>query len=285
MKKVGLSKSYMHWPQDISRRQALSRLSAGALLSLGLWPGCAYRSPTNSASFRFIAVNDVHYMSPECGEWLHEVVNHMKSHEGIEFCLLSGDLTEHGEGESLRAVREIFHQLNVPTYVVIGNHDYESATSRQSYERAFPRRINYLFRHRGWQFVGLDTSEGQRYQKTSIQPATFHWLDENLRSLDPVRPTVIFTHFPLGEGVTYRPSNADALLERFLDFNLQAVFNGHFHGFTERTFLNAAVTTNKCCALKRGNHDGTKGKGYFLCQARDGQIERAYIEMTETSST
>ena len=82
----------------------------------------------------------------------------------------------------------------------------------------------------------------------------------------------------MGEGVKYRPGNADALLERFLEFNLQAVFCGHYHSFTERFAKAVAVTTNKCCSLKRGNHDGTKEKGYFVCDVRDGKLARRFVE-------
>ena len=76
-------------------------------------------------------------------------------------------------------------------------------------------------------------------EKTTIQPATFRWLDDHLSRLEKSKPTVLFTHFPLGEKVTYRPLNAEALLERFREFNLVSVFNGHFHGFTERQFQHA----------------------------------------------
>ena len=184
----------------ITRRDALRKLSAGTLLGLGLWPGCLrLRAKTGEpGSFKFIAVNDTHYMSPECGQWLTHVVRQMKT-EGAEFCLLSGDLTEHGRLDDLAAVRDIFGGLGLPTYVQIGNHDYVTQTDRTAYEDLFPRRINYGFEHRGWQFVGLDSTEGQRYQKTSIQPATFTWLDRHLSQLDPAKPTVLFTHFPLGE--------------------------------------------------------------------------------------
>ena len=33
-----------------------------------------------------------------------------------------------------------------------------------------------------------------------------------------------------------RPLNADDVLARLLEFNLGAVFCGHFHGYTERDF-------------------------------------------------
>ena len=259
----------------IRRREAL-RWSAGALLSLGLWPGCA-TGARGGESFRFIVVNDTHFMSPECGAWLEGVVQQMKG-DGAEFCLFAGDLSDHGRRDELAAVREIMTKLAVPTYVQIGNHDYLTPTDRGAYEELFPDRINYLFEHRGWQFLGLDTTEGQLFQQTTIPDATFRWVDDHLPRLNKTKPTVVLTHFPLGASVQYRPRNADDLLERFLPYNLQAVFSGHFHGFTERKLRNATLTTNRCCSLKRSNHDGSLEKGYFLCTATEGRFTRRFVE-------
>jgi predicted MPP superfamily phosphohydrolase len=293
--------------QILSRREALQRLSAGSLLALGLWPGALRAADKdNSGTFRFLVINDTHYMSSECGAWLEAVVRQMKTHEDVEFCLLAGDLVDRGKRDDLAAMRDIFGALPVPTYVVIGNHDYRTENTsiarstqgtllspsddrreaappsrradRSAYEKLFPHRLNYWFRHRGWQFVGLDTSEGSLFENTRIQAPTLQWVDDNLRRLDKTQPTVIFTHFPLGPTVRYRPLNAEDLLERFKAYNLQAVFCGHFHGFTERQRGDTILTTNRCCALKRDNHDGTKEKGYFLCTARDGQISRSFVE-------
>lgn len=255
---------------------ALQNLSAGSLLALGLWPG-ALRAEGRGGSFRFLVINDTHYLSDACGEWLAGVVRQMKQ-EQAAFCLHAGDLTEFGQEKHLAGMREVFQGLGMPFYPVIGNHDYITNTDRAPYEKLFPNRINYYFEHVGWQFVGLDSSEGQRYEKSSIQPATFAWLDDHLKKLDRKKPTAIFTHFPVGDKVTYRPTNADDLLDRFREFNLQAVFSGHFHGFTERTRGGATLTTNRCCALKRANHDRTKEKGYFVCTAREGRITREFVE-------
>jgi len=274
---------------------------------MGLWPG-ALRAADNGSggSFRFLVVNDLHYMTPDCGVWLTKVMRQMRAHEGVEFCLVAGDLCENGTAEQLAGARDALKVLGLPTYAVIGNHDYASEqrdpkqptpprarsprdarpeprgslrmADRRSYEEYLPGQINYWFEHRGWQFVGLDTSHGLRYENTRIQDPTFWWLARNLPRLDPRKPTVVFTHFPLGSKVTYRPANADALLDRFKPFNLQAVFCGHWHGFTERRLGDATLTTNRCCALKRGNHDGTKEKGYFVCTARDGKVTREFVQ-------
>jgi 3',5'-cyclic AMP phosphodiesterase CpdA len=262
----------------LSRREALQRLGSGALLALGLWPGALRAgNETPAGSFRFIVVNDTHCMSPECGQYLEGLVAQMRQADA-EFCLHGGDLTEKGERHHLEQVKDIFRPLPGRLYPVIGNHDYVTQTDRRAYTQTFPLRLNYYFRHRGWQFIGLDTTDGLRYEKTEIQPATFRWLDEYLPRLSRRKPTVILTHFPLGAGVQYRPTNADALLDRFREFNLQAVFSGHYHSLTERKAGNIVLTTNRCCALKRANHDGTKEKGYFVCEARDGRIEHAFAE-------
>src|SRR5688500_9930750 len=99
------------------RRTFLSQLSAGALLSMGLWPGCT-TMPRHSqeSSFRFIVVNDTHYMSADCGNWLQRVIAQMKTHSDAEFCLLLGDVVENGHKSHLGAVSDIFGPLGIPLY-------------------------------------------------------------------------------------------------------------------------------------------------------------------------
>ena len=255
------------------------RLSAGALLSLGMWPGSVGARETRNENFRFIVINDTHYMSDDCGGFLDRVVQQMRWHRGVEFCLLVGDLVEKGHRDHLSAVRDIFRGLRMPVYTVPDNHDCLTNTDRTAYDDLFSGRSNYWFEHGGWQFVGLDTTQGSAYEKTKVQPATLRWVDENVSKLERAKPTVVFTHFPLGDKVRYRPQNAEALLDKLRPLNLRAVFNGHFHGFTQREFAHAPVTTNRCCALKRFNHDKTTEKGYFLCTAKDGAVTREFIEV------
>ena len=138
---------------------------------------------------------------------------------------------------------------------------------------------HYSFEHGGWRFIGLDTTAGLAYQNTAVPAASLRWLDEMLTRLDRAQPTVVFTHFPLGAGVTYRPSNADEVLARLRALNVQAVFDGHFHGYTEREWNSVRITTNRCCSRSRGNHDGTREKGYFLCRAARKEVSRTFVEV------
>ena len=101
--------------RDCSRREALRRLGAGALLAAGAWPGHALGKEGDH--FRFVVVNDLHYIDGECGKWLSGVMTRIKT-EQPDFCLVAGDLTEHGKEEHLRGVREVLEQAIACTPVL-----------------------------------------------------------------------------------------------------------------------------------------------------------------------
>lgn len=268
-------------PSDLrlSRRQMLQQ-SAASLLAAGLWPGILDAADADApGDFHFLVVNDLHSLDKRCQPWFEAVVKQMKAHqEKIDFCLIVGDLADKGTTEQLEAVRTIFEGLDMPLHAVVGNHDYLTQTDRKSFEEVFPKSINYQFEHKGWQFLGLDSTDGLRSAAVSMPKATLTWLDDTVPKLDKKRPTVMFTHFPLGEKVITRLINAEGVLGRFKEHNLQAVYSGHFHGFTERQAGATTLTTNRCCAFSKNNHDNTKEKGYFLCHAKDGKIVRAFVE-------
>jgi predicted phosphodiesterase len=264
--------------QLVTRRAALARLTRLGLLAGAVGP-LAMRSwsAETKPGFKFIVVNDTHYLSEECGVYLAGLVKQMNG-EGAALCLHAGDVTEKGTVEHLAAAQKVFAQLRMPFHPVPGNHDWLSPTDRSGYAAAFPDKLNYSFTHEGWQFIALDTTDGQKYEHTRIQPETLAALGRMLAALDRQKPTVVFTHFPLCENVKMRPTNADNLLAQLDGWNVRAVFSGHYHAFTECERAGAPMTTNRCCALKRNNHDGTKEKGYFVCEAVAGKLTRRFVE-------
>lgn len=264
---------------NLSRRLWLGT-SLGSLLTAGLWPGALSAGETETQPFHFIAVNDLHYLNDKCGPWFERLIVSFHSHaEKPAFTLICGDLVEHGKQEQHGSIKDILSRLKMPYYTVVGNHDYSSQTDRTTYEQLHPSRINYHVDHAGWQFVGLDTSEGTKSQNVRAPQATLNWLDSTLPKLDKKKPTIVFTHFPLGFGVPFILQNAQEILKRFLPYNLQAVYSGHYHGFTEKKSGDVVMTTNKCCSFSRANHDKTPEKGYFLCSAREGKVTRRFVQI------
>lgn len=265
----------------MNRRRFLTT-SATAALGTAFWPGVARAAENGQggSGWTFLAVNDLHYHDKACGPWFEKVVQAMKaSAPQAEFCLLGGDQANDARLDQMGPVREIFRGLGVPLYSTIGNHDWTADGSRKAYDDIFPKQDNQVFEHRDWQLIGLDSSDGLKASQTTIHASTFQWLDAALPKLSKEKPTILFTHFPLGEFLIYRPLNADDLLARFTDYNLRAVFNGHFHSLTERVWHNATVTTDRCCSRFRKNHDFSPQKGWFVCHAEEGKIRREFVEI------
>jgi hypothetical protein len=97
--------------QPVSRRTAIGRISAGVLLTMGLWPG-ALRAAGNGGAraFRFIVVNDTHAVSPECGDYFHKLAQQMRKEEP-EFVLHAGDVTDKGEKNYFGLIKEALGPL------------------------------------------------------------------------------------------------------------------------------------------------------------------------------
>jgi Icc protein len=261
------------------KRRDILKIGASALLTAGAWPN-VLRAQDKKDEWAFISVNDLHFQDEQCVPWFEKAVAAIrKSAPDAEFCLLGGDLANEGKREQILGARTAFEALKIPLCAVPGNHDYVADDDRKAYDELFPGHLNRIFEHRGWQFVGLDTTDGTRYEKTKIQQPTFDWLDANLPKLDKARPTIIFTHFPLGKGVTYCPQNAEALLEKFTGFNVRAALSGHWHGYSEKTWQGATLTTDRCLARVRSNADGSPKKGWFVCTVKGGTMTRKFVEL------
>jgi 3',5'-cyclic AMP phosphodiesterase CpdA len=262
----------------ITRREML-RISAAGLVALGLGRATSRAAEIEHeevGEFSFAVLNDLHFRDERCRPWCEAIARAIRSH-GAEFCVINGDISENGQSDQLVAVREIFAAAGLHLRVTIGNHDHLSDDSQKPFEEVFPNSLNYHFKHRGWQFVALDSTQGQTVFYTRVQKATLLWLDENLPSLDRARPMILLTHFPLGPRVLCRPRNAPEVLARFEKHNLRAIFNGHWHGYSEREIGATKVVTNRCCSWWRNNNDGSPLKGYFLCKAmRNGEIHRSF---------
>ncbi|RYX83420.1 hypothetical protein EON83_14620 [bacterium] len=271
----------------MTRREVI-KMSASATVASVLWPSVlsAQENVQGDGSWHFISVNDLHYSAPACRPWFDQLVVAMKaSAPDAAFCLLGGDLTDSGTAVQMENIHASLQGLGMPLYATPGNHDYLTDTDRTAYDKHFPGHLNQVFEHRGWQIIGLDSSDGTLWSDTKIHPETFAWMDENLPKLDRTKPTIVWTHFPMGEGVKYRPLNADELFVRLSGFNVQAVLSGHWHAYTEKTWHDSTLTTDRCCSRVRDNHDGTKEKGWFVCTVRDGKVTRQFVEIPKELAT
>lgn len=264
--------------ETISRRQLLGAGLSG-LLAAGLWPGRPEAEGRNE-EFQFIAMNDTHFRDERDVSYFEALAKFVKSTERTtDFVLHCGDIADGGLLTQIAPVKFLLDQIDKPYYVTPGNHDVDpSDGSLRTYREVFgPQSLNGWFEHKGWQFVGFDSTQGTEWKHPRVQPANMAWLQQTLRKLDSRKPLVVFTHMPLGEDVPMRAANAETVLKMFVKHNLKAVFNGHYHGYTLRHYRGAGISTDRCLSWWRGNMDGSPQKGYFRCRAKAGQVTREFI--------
>ncbi len=73
---------------------------------------------------RVAAVGDLHFGADSRGSY-RPSLGHLG--ERADVFLIAGDLTRWGDPDEARALAEELHDLPVPTFAVLGNHDYQSA--------------------------------------------------------------------------------------------------------------------------------------------------------------
>ena len=247
--------------------------------------------------FTFAVLNDLHYTTPEDRPWLDRLVQQVNAIPELELVLILGDLAEYGTRAELQAAHEILTPLAVPWYVVPGNHDGppnrplgSGVAGLRDYEVLFPNRRNYTFTHKGWQFIGLDTTNGSGYQLLPIPEDTKAFARDAAAKLDSQAPTILFTHMPLDPTIRFSSLDGFDLLGSLAALNLRIVFSGHFHGFTESVApaphpAHLKLLTNRCCSRTRELHDGTSQRGFFRCRANaDQSVDYTFIDLGQPGS-
>ncbi len=261
-----------------TRRQAVGGL--GALLAVGSLPRRARAAETTEAGeFSFVMANDFHHDGPACDAWFEKLFRQIGAHEGLAFCVGLGDLANAGRPESIAAITRLSQIAGAPFYPMPGNHDNDLDGTTRVFAEVLPGRLNYHWEHDGWQFVAIDSTDGKAWHDANVSPATLAWLDATLPTLDPKKPTLLCTHFPLTPVRNMASLNREDVLARFDAMNLRGVFGGHYHGHLLGRRGSCQIVGNVCCARVVGNLDGSKEKGYWLCTARsDGTVARRFVE-------
>ena len=150
--------------------------------------------------------------------------------------LMTGDLTDFGRVEEYELLRQLMAPLDMPVYVIPGNHD-ERDNFREAFEdhQYLPRKgdLCYAIENYPLRMIGLDTTiPGE--PGGDMCSNRLAWLDQQLRN-KPDSPTLIFMHHPpILTGIQHMDAqnckNGEAL-GRLLEKHPQViqVLCGHVH--------------------------------------------------------
>ncbi|BAY64781.1 hypothetical protein NIES22_48810 [Calothrix brevissima NIES-22] len=220
-----------------------------------------------SLNFRFAIVSDLHIALPHT-IWDHpsrfhlvevsipafeSVLEHLTQLD-LDFVLLPGDLTQHGEPENHAWLQQRLAQLPFPAYVIPGNHDVPVLIAdKQSigfadfphYYRKFgyenPNKLYYTTQLlSGVRLIGLNSNNfnEQGQQIGRLDSEQLNWLEEVLAASTNELVLVMIHHnvvehlpnqscHPMAN--RYMLQNAKELLQLLQRYGVNLVFTGHLH--------------------------------------------------------
>ena len=222
-----------------------------------------------SLDFRFAIASDLHIALPHT-IWDHptrfhlvevsipalEIVLERLEQLELDFLLLPGDLTQHGEPENHLWLAERLAKLPYPAYVIPGNHDVpeQFATERSiglaefpSYYQKFgyedPTRIYYSHEILpGVRLIGLNSnffdSQGKQIGTGYLDDEQLSWIEGILTGIKDELVIVMIHHNVVEHlpgqsrdalGRRYMLDNAPELLRLLQAAGVQLIFTGHLH--------------------------------------------------------
>ncbi|MEH2347140.1 MAG: metallophosphoesterase [Nostoc sp.] len=218
-------------------------------------------------NFRFAVVSDLHLALPHT-IWDHpsrfhlvevsisafqSVLEHLTQLD-LDFLLLPGDLTQHGEPENHAWLQQCLAQLPFPVYVVPGNHDvpvlladeqsiafadFPYYYTKFGYEN--PQQMYYIRQLLpGVKLIGLNSNSfnDQGEQVGCLDAKQLRWLEEVLAaSVDEL--VLVMVHHNVVEHLPnqsnhplanrYMLANSPELLQLLRRYGVKLVFTGHLH--------------------------------------------------------
>lgn len=180
---------------------------------------------STAQNFKYAFVTDVHIGSSTSEEDLKRTIADINSLPELDFVLLTGDITEMGTLEELQLAKEIIEELEIPYYILPGNHD--SGWS-ESGGVDFIREFGYdkfSFEHEGYKIIGCASGPYVRMSDGHIPRDAIVWLDEVLASTPKDQRIIFVNHYPLDNSL----DNWYEATDRLKNYNTQFSICGHGH--------------------------------------------------------
>lgn len=153
--------------------------------------------------FRFAFISDTHIGSPNGGadEDLRRTIGDINGMSDVDFVVLTGDITELGKNEELALAKQILDSLDIPYYIIPGNHDTGwSESGGLSFTKTFGDD-KFYFQHNGIHFIGCASGPYVRMSDGHVPRHAVNWMKDKLKKIGKNEPIVFLNHYPLDNGL------------------------------------------------------------------------------------
>jgi outer membrane protein assembly factor BamB len=240
-------------------------LAAGAWLAASFPPSAAGRAP-----LRFAWLSDTHVGSDRGADDLRASVADINKQADLAFALVTGDVTEMGLFENLRAAKGILDGLRVPYHLIPGNHDTKWSESGGSDVTRLWGADRFAFESGGFRFIGMHQGPVLKMGDGHWAPQDVRWLEKTLSEPgSATKRTIFVTHYPIDQSI----ANWYVVLDKLKAIPTVAVLVGHGH-------KNQAVNFEGLAGVMGRANVGTKdaAPGYTIVEI--GAKEITFAERT-----
>jgi len=179
----------------------------------------------HAQNFKFAFVTDTHIGTKTGEEDLISTVKDINVNKDLDFVILTGDITEMGTDSELNLAKKILDKLEIPYYIVPGNHDTGwSESGGVSFIKEFGYD-KFVFEHEGYKFIGCASGPYVRMSDGHIPRDAVIWLDNILSNTPKDQPLIFINHYPLDNSL----DNWYEATDRLKKYNTQFAICGHGH--------------------------------------------------------
>ena len=211
--------------QKMKPSKAITLLAA-AVLALTAAAQTAHDTVTTEKPVTVIFLSDLH-VSPgaESEARLRRAVERI-NRTRADAVIVAGDLTNEGSDEELRCAKSILDLIDLPTYVIPGNHEDNWSQSACRTFDALWGADRFAFEVRGTLFAGINCGPYMKMGDGHVKHEDLAWLD-SLLTHNPGRRVVSVNHYPLTEDIDDWEDYADVLVRHRTAVHLC----GHYHSY------------------------------------------------------
>ena len=181
----------------------------------------------------------------------------------IRFVVITGDLTEFGSDREIALSKKIFDKLQVPYYVIAGNHDSKwSESGCNTFLNTYGYET-FAFEEEGIKFLATNSGPDMRMMPGLIPTESLVWLKKEVSKIDDNQPIIFFNHYPMNSDLI----NYSAALEILKPKNIQLIQGGHYHLDRVMDYEGIPGTIGRASSSK-----GRDGAGYNIVQIKGKNI-------------
>ena len=224
---------------------------------------------TTTVKFAFIADTHIAEGSPTNDDLLKCINDINNLQKELQFVIFAGDITEFGNDEEIFLAKEIIDKLEIPYYIVAGNHDSKwSESGCNTFAKVFGYEY-FEFEAGGIKFLGSNSGPNMRMAPALMPHESLVWLDSIAKAIPRKQPVIFVNHYPQDTSML----NYFQVLNTLKQTNIQLVMGGHWHRNTTLDYDGVPGVLGRAPAAGRNGNVGYNivtiaNRRIFICERR-----------------